>query len=110
MPASAPAAEFEYRGSELPATCSALRPPSAAAPAESSAAASFPRLSPRSPPLSCFWRSCFSISVTLAQKIAGKARNSPPVPVQTYWRSDRRRRSPATKHKTQSIFIPLGIL
>ena len=50
-----------------------------AAPAASRAAASLPRRAPRSPAFSLRWRSCFSMSVALAQKIAGNARNKPPV-------------------------------
>src|SRR5579872_750059 len=50
-----------------------------AAPAASSAAASRPRRLPSSP-ARCFRAdSCFSIRVALAQKIAGSARNSPPI-------------------------------
>ena len=48
-------------------------------PAASSAAASLPRSRPSSPFFSFRSRSCFSISVALAQKIAGRARNNPPV-------------------------------
>jgi hypothetical protein len=50
-----------------------------AAPAASSAAASLPRRAPRSPTFSLRSRSCFSMSVALALKIAGNARNKPPV-------------------------------
>src|SRR5579864_2676943 len=51
-----------------------------AAPAASTLAASLPRAVALSP-CSCFFSfSCFSISVALAGKIAGNARNKPPMP------------------------------
>ena len=49
-----------------------------AAPAASSAAASRPRTMPRKPADFFFCVSCFSTSVALAGKIAGKARKRPP--------------------------------
>jgi hypothetical protein len=49
-----------------------------AAPRASRAAAFFPRVVPSFPIFSFFSFSCFATSVTLAGKIAGKARNSPP--------------------------------
>jgi len=49
-----------------------------AAPAASSAAASLPRRAPGRPASSLRSRTCFSINVALAGKIAGKARNRPP--------------------------------
>ncbi len=51
-----------------------------AAPAASILAASLPRCVPRNPSFSFFCFSCFSISVALAGKIAGNAKNSPPMP------------------------------
>ena len=47
------------------------------APAASSAAASLPRRTPDRPRLLLAFRTCFSISVALAGKIAGKAKNKP---------------------------------
>lgn len=50
-----------------------------AAPAASSAAAPFASFSPRKPFLALRPRSCFSINVALAAKMAGKARHKPPI-------------------------------
>jgi hypothetical protein len=50
-----------------------------AAPAASMLAASLPRVAPSNPSFSFFSFSYFSIRVALAGKIAGKARNSPPI-------------------------------
>ena len=50
-----------------------------AAPAASSAAASCPRRAPSRPASRLRRISCFSISVALAQKMAGRARNRPPM-------------------------------
>jgi hypothetical protein len=49
-----------------------------AAPRASRAAASFPRVVPSFPTFCFFSSSCFATKVTLAGKIAGKARNNPP--------------------------------
>ena len=72
--------------SRMPGASSQTAKPKAArpklpkpAPAASSAAASVPRRSPASPSFFLRSRSCFSISVVLAQKMPGKARNNPPV-------------------------------
>jgi hypothetical protein len=48
------------------------------APAASAAAACLPRLAPLNPFFFLLSRSCFSTSVTLAARIAGKAKKSPP--------------------------------
>ena len=49
------------------------------APAESSAAAASPRRRPSSPASHLRRISCFSMRVALAQKMAGRARNTPPI-------------------------------
>lgn len=49
-------------------------------PAASTLAALLPRIAPLSPRDSFFSLSCFSMSVALAGKIAGKAKNNPPMP------------------------------
>ena len=51
-----------------------------AAPVASIPAAFRPRTAPCKPARSFFCRSCFSIKVMLAGRIAGNARNNPPIP------------------------------
>jgi hypothetical protein len=75
--ANAPAALHSTRNQNTPAKASIPSAPSAA-PAASSAAASSPRRSPARPASRLRRISCFSMSVALAQKIAGKARKRPP--------------------------------
>jgi hypothetical protein len=57
------------------------------APVDSSAAASSPRRRPSSPASRLRLISCFSIRVALAQKIAGSARNRPPIDAPQRWPS-----------------------
>jgi hypothetical protein len=75
------------------------------APAASRAAASVPRRSPSSPAWRFRSRSCFSISVALAQKIAGNARNRPPTAGPKYFATSPATtvaNPPSTKRKTLS--------
>jgi hypothetical protein len=56
-----------------------------AEPAASILAASRPRCVPSRPSFSFFCLSCFSISVALAGKMAGNAKNIPPTPGPNFW-------------------------
>ena len=76
------------------------------APTASSAAASCPRRLPASPAARLRRISCFSISVALAQKMAGRARKSPPTDAPDEAGEDGR--DPA-KPEADQVFVPAAL-
>lgn len=79
-------------------------------PAAPMLAALLPRAAPSSPRDSFFSFSCFSMRVTLARKIAGNAKNNPPIPGPNFLAI-----IPATavinppKKESNRVVVPLGL-